>query len=152
MKMNNNLWPQGIIVTFVLFFSGIATVITIAVTHREYLVNDSYYEQEVGYQSRIDSTARARVAGATITYDAVDAQVIIGIPGAQPPQKCSGTIQLYRPSTPALDREYPLEPPAAGSQIIDTSKLAAGPWKVEVAWNTGGRDYYLDQRIVIAEK
>ncbi|MGC9940833.1 MAG: FixH family protein [Verrucomicrobiota bacterium] len=152
MKINNNFWPHGIIVTFILFFSGIVAVIAIAVTHREYLVNDNYYDQEIGYQGQIDSAARGRASGATITYDATTAHVIIGIPGVQPAQNCSGKIQFYRPSAPSLDREFPLTSLTDGAQIIDTSKLTAGLWKVEVAWKTGGQDYYVDQKIVIAEK
>jgi hypothetical protein len=152
MKTNRNLWPYGIIVTFALFFCGLAAVITIAVTHREYLVNDDYYEQEVGYQSRIDSTARARAVGATIIYDVAGARVIIGIPPGPPAQKYAGKIQLYRPSAPALDREIPLETRNDGTQIVDASKLADGPWKVQVTWQADGQKYYLDRKIVIAEK
>ena len=152
MKTKDNFWPIGIILAFVLFFAGIATVIFIAVSHREYLVSDNYYEQEIGYQDQLDSTTRARQCGASIAYDAATAQVVIGIPGAQLLQNCTGKIEFYRPTTPQLDREFPVELTALGPQTIDTSRLAAGLWKVKASWRAGGQDYYLDQRIVIAEK
>lgn len=138
--------------TFVLFFCGIATVIGIAVTHREYLVSDNYYDQEIGYQNQLDSAARARQCGASITFDAVNSRVAIGIPGVQLAQNCTGKVQFYRPSAPQLDREFPLAAPAHGSQIIDASHLAAGLWQVKASWRAGGQDYYLNQRIVIAER
>ena|SRR5271167_3758839 len=152
MKTNQTFWPYGIIFAFVLFFCGIAAVIVIAVTHREYLVSDNYYDQEIGYQKQMDSAARALESGASISYNPVSSQVIIGIPGAQLTQNCTGKVEFYRPSAPQLDREFPLAAPALGPQIIDASHLAAGLWRVQASWRAGGQDYYLDQRIVIAER
>ncbi len=152
MNSKTNLWPYGILLTFVLFFGGIAAVIGIAVTHRETLVSDNYYDQEIDYQKQIDGTARAQQSGATIAYNAATAQVVIGIPGSQRAQHCTGRIELYRPSSPLLDREIPLESNPAAAQTIDASGLAAGLWKVSATWQAGGQDYHLDQRIVIAEK
>jgi nitrogen fixation protein FixH len=137
---------------FTLFFIGIATVVFIATTHREYLVSDNYYEREIGYQNQMDSAARARECGASLTYDPATTRVVISIPGAQFFQNCTGKIEFYRPSSPELDREYPLDASAHGPQTIDASRLAAGLWKVKATWRAGGQDYYLDQRIVVAEK
>ena len=44
---SRNYWPMGVIVVFVLFFIGMASVVVIAVTHRDHLVSDNYYEQEL---------------------------------------------------------------------------------------------------------
>ncbi len=152
MKTKTNLWPYGILLTFFLFFCGIAAVIAIAVTHQETLVSDNYYEQEIDYQKQIDGTARAQASGATITYHVATAQVVIAIPEAQRAQHCTGRIDFYRPSSPALDREFPLESNPSAPQTIDASKLASGLWKVSATWQAGGQDYHLDQRIVVAEK
>jgi hypothetical protein len=124
----------------------------IAVTHREYLVSDNYYDQEIDYQKQIDGTVRAKQSGARIAYDAATEKVVIGIPGAQRAQHCTGSIELYRPSSPLMDREIALQSNPASAQTIDASKLAAGLWKVSANWQVGGQDYHLDQRIVIAEK
>ena len=60
MKASFNPWPAGIIAFFVLLLCGMATVVAIAVTHRESMVNDNYYEQELKFQNQIDSVARAQ--------------------------------------------------------------------------------------------
>ena len=152
MKTKINLWPYGILLTFFLFFCGIAAVIAIAVTHQETLVSDHYYEQEIDYQKQIDDTARAQQSGATIVYHAATAQIVIGIPGTQRAQPCAGRIEFYRPSSPELDRVFPLAANPSAPQTIDASKLAAGLWKVSATWQAGGQDYHLEQRIVIGEK
>ena len=152
MKTTRNLWPFGIITAFALFFVGMASVVVIAATHREHLVSDSYYEQELNFQRQIDSADRAKKSGAGIAYDATKDSVVITLPVAQLAQKVSGTIELYRPSEPKLDREFLLEPKADGTQTFDVSKLAGGLWSVRVKWVAGGENYFLEQKITFVGK
>ena len=149
MKITSNLWPLGIFTAFGLFFAGMASVVVIAATHRDHLVSDNYYEQELKFQNQIDSAARTGKAGATIAFDSAKSLVLIALPAAQLAQKLSGTIELYRPSEPKLDRKFLLEPKTDGSQMLDVSKLAGGLWLVRVKWNAGGENYFLEQKIKI---
>lgn len=146
-----NLWPLGIVITFALFFIGMASVVVIAATHREDLVNDNYYEQELKFQSQIDGAARARDIGATIQYAAAG-KIIIALPAAQLAQKFSGKVTLYRANDPKLDRDFPLEPKADGTQTIDASKLVVGPWRVSAAWLADGKNYFLEQKFAVAAR
>ena len=147
-----NYWPLGLFVTFGLFFAGMATVVGIASTHREDLVNQNYYDQELKYQDQIDSVDRTQKSGAAIAYEAGTGVVVITLPAAHLAQQLSGTIQLYRPSEPALDREFRLEPKAGGTQALDVSKLTGGLWSVRVKWVAGGENYFLEQKITFTGK
>jgi len=129
-----------------------ATVVVIAATHREYLVNDNYYEQELKFQAQIESVARTQKSGATITCDSTNDLVVITLPVAQLAQKFSGTIELYRPSEPKLDCEFLLEPKSDGTQTLNVSQLAAGLWSVRVKWVADGKNYFLEQKITVAGK
>lgn len=149
MKTNRNFWPWGIILTFVIFLSGMAWVVTIAVTHPDNLVSSNYYEQELQYQQQINATARARKSGAGIIQDTSAGKVVISLNAAELNQNLSGTVEFYRPSSPDLDHEIQLKPGVNGTQVINVSKLATGPWLLRVKWNAGGKAYFLEQRIVI---
>lgn len=149
MRTARNLWPYGLILTFVLFFCGMAIVVVIAATHRDHLVNDNYYEQELKFQDQIDSGTRARKSGATLVYDSGKGELVIAVPAAQLAQKFSGTLELYRPSQPKLDREFLLEPKADGTQTLKLSQLTAGLWLVRANWSAAGESYYLEQKIKI---
>lgn len=149
MKNNRNLWPLGIFITFGLFFVGMASVVVIAATHRESLVNANYYEQELKFQARIDAVARGQESGATIV-SAPDA-VTVTLPRASSPMP-AGTVEFYRPSAPELDREQPLNLKADGTQTLDVSQFAAGLWRVRVKWNAGGQDYFVEQKITVTGK
>jgi nitrogen fixation protein FixH len=152
MKTKFNPWPYGIFVFFGLLFCGMAAIVTIAATHRESMVSENYYEQELKFQDQIDAAARAQKSGATIVADAASGNVVITMPAAQLAQKFSGTIGFYRPSEPKLDQSLPLTPRADGTQTLDVSKLAAGLWQVHVKWNAGGENYFLEQKVTVAGK
>jgi nitrogen fixation protein FixH len=152
MKTRFNPWPCGIIIFFVLLFCGLATVVVIASTHRESLVNENYYEQELKFQNQIDAAARAKNSGATINYDAAAGQIQIALPAAQVRQPPAGSIELYRPSAANLDRRIKLQPDAGGLQTLDATILQPGLWIVRVAWNAGGQDYFLEDKIVAGAK
>ena len=149
MKTTRNLWPLGILLTFVLFFGAMTAVVVIAATHPENMVSENYYEQELSFQAQIDGAARARKSGASVSSDHARSQVVITVPAAQLAQKFSGTIDFYRPSEPKLDREFPLAPKADGAQSLDVSQLAPGLWVLRAKWVAGGQNYFLEQKIKI---
>jgi hypothetical protein len=152
MKPNRNFWPWGIVIFFVLFASGMAVVIAIAASHRDPLVSENYYEQELKYQNQIDSAARTKNSGASVALDTAGNSLVVTLPPAMAAQKISGGIELYRPSAPELDRWFPLQPQAGGVQKVDVSQLASGLWVARVKWSAGGQDYFLEQKITVAGK
>ena len=147
MKTKRNLWPLGIFTVFGLFFAGMAAFVMIALTHRDYLVNENYYDDEIKFQSQIEGKALAEKSGAQIHFDATQSRVTLALPPALLAQNLSGNIELYRPSAPALDQQTALVPKADGTQMLDVSKLAPGLWLVRAKWNAGGQDYFLEQKI-----
>ncbi len=149
MQTTFNPWPYGIMLFFVLLVGCLAGVVGIAATHRESMVSENYYEQELKFQERIDSAARAQKCGARIQLEAGSGKLVVAVPAAQVARKCAGVIEFYRPSSPALDCAFPLAPGADGSQTVDVSKLAAGLWQVRVKWSVGGQDFFLEQKIKI---
>jgi nitrogen fixation protein FixH len=124
-------------------------VVVIAATHRESMVSENYYEQELKFQDQINSAARAEKSGAHIQLDAAAGKLLVAVPARQMAQQLSGAIEFYRPSAPGLDCEYSLAPDARGSQTVDVSRLTAGLWQVRVKWRAGGQDYFLQQRITL---
>lgn len=149
MQTKFNPWPAGIVGVFILFFIGMAAAVTIACTHREHLVSENYYEQELKFQGKIESAARAEKSGARISHEVSGGKVLIQLPIAQLTQNFSGKIELYRPSAPDLDQQVALQPASDGTQSLDVSRLVAGPWVVRVNWTAAGENYFLEQKIKI---
>ena len=129
-------------------------MIVVAVLHKEDLVSTDYYEREIGYQGQIEQLARTQrlLPLASIRYDADRACIQVNLPGFSSGAEPTGRIQLYRPSSAALDRGFALAPGADGIQLIDARKLSPGLWKVRVQWRTGGQSYFLDERVLVTAK
>jgi nitrogen fixation protein FixH len=149
MKTKFNPWPYGIILFFVLLLCAMGGVVAICVTHRETMVSENYYEQELKFQDQIDSAVRAQKSGAHIDVDAGAGKLVVAVPATQLADKFSGAIQFYRPSSPDLDRELSFAPQANGSQTVDVSKFATGLWQIRVKWTAAGQSYYLEQKIIL---
>lgn len=142
-----NIWPVSIISFFALALLGFGAFIWFCTRHPADLVAADYYEQELRYQGQIDRLQNTQAGAAvTVSFDAANRRIVISAPGAA---NATGRVQLYRPSAANLDRQFEFEPDAKGVQRIETAGLLPGLWKVRVSWTAGGRDYYVDQKVVV---
>ena len=146
-----NLWPTAIIGFFVVAVLFLGSFILWAMRQREDLVSADYYEREVRYQGQLDSMNRSRALAAqtVVTFEPAQPAIVITLPPAQT-RGATGNIQLYRPSDAGLDRNVPLALDAAGIQRLDAKDLRDGLWKVRVKWNVGGKEYFVDQPVIVA--
>ena len=148
-----NLWPHAIIAWFVIFAAALAAWIAFAVRQNMDLVRADYYEEEVHYHGQLDRLNRIAAirGGVTVAYDATRNGITLQLPTEHRSPRPGGHINFYRPSNAALDRQVPLTVDAAGRQIIDTSSLFAGLWKVRVQWRAAEQNYFYEQIIVVNE-
>src|SRR5262245_61085090 len=149
MKASRNLWPLGLILTFALFISGTAGLVVLACSQKVDLVSPDYYEQEIRFQSHLDSLDRTRQLGASVIYDQTARRIRICLPRQQAGQPISGVIRLYRPSAAGLDREIVLQPDSNGVHSLEAAGLRSGLWRVRVNWRIQDQDYALDQTLVL---
>lgn len=149
--IRTNPWPYAIIGWFLLFGSGMAVWVVVAVRNDPELVRADYYEQEIAYQKQIDRLHRtAAVRGeVSVAYDYSQNQVTLQLPATHLSAQLNGRIYFYRPSNAKLDFELPLDLNPAGAQRVPTGKLQGGLWKVRVQWTSGGQEYFYDQSLVL---
>ncbi|HLP75903.1 MAG TPA: FixH family protein [Candidatus Paceibacterota bacterium] len=151
MKKQRNFWPLGITLGALLCIGCYATFVIIACTHKSELVSDNYYDQEIKYQTRIDSQTRtARLATrATATYDDVAKSILVSLPAEHVGKSAGGEIVLFRPSEAGQDRTFKFAPDAVGTQVLDVADVPQGLYRLRFSWNVSGEDYFLDQKIII---
>ena len=149
--IRTNPWPYAIIGWMLLFGTGMAAWVVIAVRNDPELVRADYYEQEISYQKQIDRLNRtAAVRGeVSVAYESAQEQVALRLPAAHRTDQLVGSIHFYRPSNAKLDFELPLALDATGAQCVPTGKLQGGLWKVRVHWTSGGQEYFHDQSLVL---
>jgi hypothetical protein len=151
MKDKRNFWPLGITLGAALCIGIYATFVVIACTHKSELVSDNYYDQEIRYQTRIDSQLRtAQLATkASALYDDLAARIIVSLPTEHVGKAAGGEIVLFRPSEAGQDRVFQFAPDANGAQALDVANVPDGLYRLRFTWNVAGEDFFLDQKIVV---
>ena len=149
--IRTNPWPYAIIGWFLLFGSGMAAWVVVAVRNDPELVRPDYYEQEIAYQKQIDRLSRtvAMRGEVSVTYESAQGQVAVRLPAAHRTDKLTGSVHFYRPSNAKMDFELPLAFDGTGVQRVPTGKLQGGLWKVRVQWTNAGQEYFYDQSVVL---
>jgi len=143
-------WPIAIIGFFVVAIIFILSFIAWAMRQREDLVSSDYYEREIRYQHQLDAMNRSQTVASqmVVTFDSTQTAIIITLPTAQS-HGATGRIHLYRPSDARLDRELPLALNTDGVQRLDAKELRDGLWKVRLTWQVNGKEYFLDQPVIV---
>jgi len=151
-SISRNPWPFALIGVFAVFITLVAMFITFAVAQDMDLVQPDYYAQEVRYQDRIDSQNRTRhlQPPVRISFDAARQVIEVLLPPAHAASQPAGNITFYRPSNARLDHNVALSvEPGTGLQAIPCRDMEGGLWKVEVAWQHEGLDYFKSESVVL---
>lgn len=150
-KTERSLWPAAIVAFFAVAIVGCVSFVVFCNLHPADLVSANYYEQEMRFQSQLDRMQRGLDMGplASISYESGRRLLVISLPPDHAASQLAGSVQLYRPSSSKLDRNFPLLVSSAGTQEIDAAELAPGLWKVKVTWSADGREFFITRQIHI---
>jgi hypothetical protein len=150
---DRNLWPIGIVTAFVLFVTGIASLVVMSTREKVELVSPDYYEQELRFQDQINRRERAQAlqGQVRVSYDAAQRVLTLALPVAHAAAHAAGEILLYRPSAAGQDRRVALELDAQGRQTLDARALSDGLWWVRVTWRAGNEDFAFDEKVIIGQ-
>lgn len=144
-------WPVVIVGTMLLFGGYILYMVFQAMQSDVDLVRKDYYEQTLTYQDQIDKVERTKALAVPITIAANGPEQIVTVqfPEDFADKNVNGTIQLFRPSDKDLDVELPLRLDANRRQLINTSQLQKGLWRVKVHSQAGGQAYFVEEDVML---
>jgi nitrogen fixation protein FixH len=146
-----SVWPYAIVAVFVLFAAYIGFMVYRAMQTDVNLVSADYYQQELAHQQRMDAVARtaALPTPVQLRHEAATRRLTLELPAALAGPAVRGQLHFFRPSAKALDFTLPLQPAADGRQVVSTSKMAAGLWRVQLEFTAGGQAYFLEQDLTL---
>ncbi len=146
-KPTASLIPYLIIGTFVLFAAYIGLMVARAMRTEVELVSADYYQQELDYQQRIAAQARTAALAVPIRLVATGRRLHIKLPLALAGQPIRGEIHFFRPSDARLDFTVPLQPSADLTQLLNTSRLQPGHWRVQLDFTANGQAYFVEEAL-----
>lgn len=146
MKFN---WGIGIAMLYTGFVIGILTLVVMSSRQKVDLVAENYYEEELGFQKKIDKIERTKALAQPLLWGVNQEGVQLQFPEDMSGKKISGKVKLYCPSDNRKDREFSINPAQDLSQFIPAKELVAGRYKLQVEWQADSATYWNEGAIVI---
>ena len=142
-------WGTGLAIAFVVFAVGIMIMVRVSMNREVDLVSDDYYQQELRHQDQIESERRSNDLSEHPIVSVASDNVSLKLPRSFPPDSTSGTLTFYRPADRQKDFVVKLRLDSSNTQLVSTSSLQKGLWKLKVRWAHHHQDYYHEETIVI---
>jgi len=148
MKIKIN-WGIGIGIFFTIFVLFLVFNLVFSSFNQVELVEGNYYQQELAYQKKIDKEKRTKKLNEQIKIIKNESAIIVQFPETMNKTDIAGEITMYRPSNNKLDKKFKVSVSEGNFQIINTSSLAKGLWKMKIDWSFAGTEFYNEESINI---
>ncbi|WP_046743157.1 FixH family protein [Kordia zhangzhouensis] len=147
MKIN---WGTGIVLAFIGFISFIMYFVINMNVQEKYdhdLVTDTYYEEELKYQSNINKLRNAQKLEENVVITTTVSGIEISFPKTLSLEKIKGKVFLYRPSNRKFDFEKPISL-STHTLLIPDKDLLGGRWNLTVDWKYDDNDYLFKKELM----
>ena len=103
------------------------------------------------YQSQIDSNNNLQALDEKVTfnYKKTEAIMELQLPSESLSTDTKGIIQFFRPSDGKFDFQLTFDHRDGNILKYNTKEILAGYWRIKVSWNSEGKDYYYEEKVVL---
>lgn len=140
-------WGKGIALSFILFCGFIIWIVVQAFQQNIDLVSDTYYQDELVYQDRIDQKSNLFASGVDVSITQELDQLIFIFPKQF--EQPVGEVKFYHPSRSIFDKTFELLLDNNNEQRISITDILKGKYKIQISWKAGEKDYYEEEEIFI---
>ena len=144
MKIN---WGSGIAIFYSLFVITMVYAVYRSTQFDNSLVSDHYYSDDLKYQERFDKLSNAQGLKEDLKIQTAESgsQVELFFPAEL--EKVQGEIYFFCPSDQSRDFKVNIAPNLNHRQVISTTGLKTGLWRLKVDWSDGTKAYYKEEVI-----
>jgi hypothetical protein len=142
MKLN---FGNYITIAFIAFGAFIVTLVVKTFAFKPELVSETYYEDEINYQERINMLKNVQADGANIKWELKGDSLILQFPN----EKASGKIDFMCHADKDKDLHFDIQILNKNQQIINTSGMKSGLYLMKIQWTSNSKLYYMEQNISI---
>ncbi len=142
-------WGTGILLSIIIFMMILIGIVYVFMNQDVDLVTSNYYGKELKYQKQIDKINNTNEMGKQVGIALLNNHLQLTFPDSVFDKKAAGTIYFYRPSGSNKDFSVPMAVSDNNTQVINTSALEKGLWRIKVEWGMEGKDYYSEKSLII---
>lgn len=135
-------WGTKLVFFTLIFMAFIVTLVVIISRQDVPLVEQNYYEKGLEYQHQIDNSQRVdSLFSVLVSPDGLEVMPL------ETRLQGKYTVFFYRPSDPAMDKEFEDQPVSGKKAVYDLGQLASGKWKVGIYWDEEGKSYRIEREL-----
>ncbi|MBV6493988.1 MAG: hypothetical protein LDLANPLL_02012 [Turneriella sp.] len=138
---DKNVWPLGLVVALLLFFSMTGYFVSVAFGERVDLVAEDYYYRDKEFSVRLEREKNLLALGGGI-IKRVENGVMIELPTFFKNKKSIGTLFVYSPLNPADDFSMPVSFEGRSATLklpLDVKHR----WRLSLNFTANKKGYYL---------
>lgn len=140
MKMN---FANYITIAFIAFGAFIVTLVVKTFAFKPELVSETYYEDEINYQDRINRLKNVQADGAEVKWELQGDSLLFHFPSAD----AVGKIDFMCHADKDKDQYFDIQIIKDNQQIISTSDIKSGLYLMKIQWESNGKLYYMEQNV-----
>ena len=144
-------WGYRIAMLYISFALFIVYFVARSMQQKIDLVVPDYYEQELSFQNRLESSNRNNKLSTPLSIHVESNNVVIKYPENLNNMSLTGNVLFFRPSDNRIDINFPVQAGPDNIQRISATRLPKGMYRIKVDFESGGEDYYCEQQIIINE-
>lgn len=143
-------WGNKLLLTFIVFASGMGYLIYRSVNTNFELVEKDYYKNELRYQEVIDATNSANALSSQVLLEQTkQGHIILQLPGEMKDKPIAGDVWFYCAYNSGKDKKFELRTDSNGIQSFDTNAINPGNYTVRINWNSDGKKYFTERRLTV---
>jgi hypothetical protein len=143
--MNYMNWGNKLLITFLVFGSGMAYLVYRSMHTNFELVEKDYYKSEL----MIDASNRVKELGAPVNLQNTSEGILFQLPGEMTGKRIEGDLWFYCSYNSAMDKKIKLTLNEDLSQLIPAGTVSAGTYTVKINWAAEDKNYYAEKSLTV---
>jgi hypothetical protein len=135
-------WGTGIAIFYIFFVIAMLVFVYAATKQDISLVSDTYYEEDLSYQVKLDKIQRTNQLKHKFELSIEQNSTGISVTIPEELSHFKGNMTLFHPAYAMLDQIYPIESNTQHKQFILVQRLKKGRWLVKIEGKNEGKNYY----------
>lgn len=142
-------WGVGITITIIVFMLISFWLIYFSFSQEVNLVRDDYYQAEVQFDDKLETIKRTEQLDEKLLISLEGRNIKLVFPSNFISNEIKGSIFLYRPSNRESDIQLPIKLDSTKTQLIGTTGMLNGMWKIQVSWIIDSLEYFSEKNIMV---
>jgi len=142
-------WGNKILITFLVFGSGMGFLVYKAVSTNYELVEKDYYKNELHYQQVIDATNRVNELKSPVKINQTADGILLQLPEEMKNNTITGKVWFYCEYDKNKDKKIELNVNANAEQIFTPQTVSKGTYTVKISWDKEGQQYYSENKLTV---